>query len=267
MKLFLFLFLLFPSLASALTIGVGQAGRGYENFGLAMVERLPGSGIQNFEGSDDISQAVCDGVVDAGIMQIDAIRARALENCKLRVVGVYGSEFAYLLVPPGSNLDGLDDFNSTTKILIDTIGSGTDLFWQTVLSIETGKNGNNSSWSKAKGVNDPTFIAQTMAETGEIDAVLVVAKPNSTDLKELIDAGWDLIQFYDKDINDEMFNGEELYPVGDASIAGTGGWLSGDKSSSSYAIRSFIVLGDTAAKDRKVFADTARAAKAVAANR
>lgn len=250
--------------ASQTVIAVGQEGRGYEAFGLDMAQRLVGkldAVTQNFEGSDAISRAVCDGTAQVGIMQVDAIFARQKEGCKLRVVGTYGTEFAYLLTPPESDIDELSDLASGTKVLVDTVGSGTDLFWNTIVSIETGPDGNANGWAKATPVNDPIFLAQSMAEVGDIDAVMIVGTTGSKDVKELIDAGWQMASVYDKDINDQMFNGAELYPVGDASVEGTGGWLSGDASNDSYSIRSFVVVGEALSKDRRAFADVATAAK------
>lgn len=255
------------AMAQEVTIGVGQPGRGYEAFGKEMASRMAdriNAGVVNFEGSDAISRAVCDGKVSAGIMQIDAIYTRQKEGCKLRVVGTYGTEFAFMLVPPGSGIASLDDLTADNAVLVDTAGSGTDLFWQTVVGIENGPNGNKSGWSKARAVNDPTILAEAAAEVGDIDAVLIVGKTDSKDLKALIDAGWELIEFYDKDINDETFNGESLYPIGEAEVAGTGGWLSGNTSNDSYSIRSFVVLGEAASKDKVILAEFARAAKAVA---
>lgn len=251
-------------------IAVGQEGRGYEAFGKKMVERLVGklpAEIKNYEGSDAISRAVCDGEAQVGIMQIDAIYARQKEGCSLRVVGTYGTEYAYMLVPPGSKIDELHDLAAGNKILVDTVGSGTDLFWNTIVSIETGPQGNKSGWSKAASVNDPVFLAPSMADLGEIDAVLIVGTTKSKDVKELIDAGWELVAIDDKDINDEVFNGSSLYPREDAEIEGTGGWLSGNESNTSYAIRSFVVVGTELAADRRAFADVAQAAKAVSAEK
>lgn len=253
--------------AAETIIAVGQEGRGYEAFGKKMVERLNGklpASIENYEGSDAISRAVCDGAAQVGIMQIDAIYARQKEGCSLRVVGTYGTEYAYMLVPPGSSIDELHDLAAGNKILVDTVGSGTDLFWNTIVSIETGPNGNKSGWAQATSINDPVFLAPSMADLGEIDAVLIVGTTKSKDVKELIDAGWELTAIDDKDINDEVFNGSSLYPREDAEIDGTGGWLSGNASNTSYAIRSFVVVGSELAADRRAFADVAQAAKAVA---
>ena len=252
--------------SEALTIAVGQPTRGYEKRGKLIVERLIAAGdpavIKNYEGSDAISRAVCGNEAGAGIVQIDAIYTRAKEGCRLRPAFMYGTEHVYLMVPPNSNIDALDDFTNTTKVLIDTIGSGTDLFWQTVKDIETGKDGNKSPWSTANAINDPIFTAIPSAETGEIDAVIMVTTSDSPELKELYDAGWRMASFYDKDINDELFNGESLYVAESAEIEKTGSWS--NESNDSYAVRSFIVVDTDVAKDRKLFGDVTAAAKATA---
>lgn len=248
------------------TVAVGQEGRGYESFGKEVISRLKNMDgeYENYAGSDDISLAVCDGDAEGGIMQIDAIYARQKEGCRMRIVGTYGSEYAYLLVPEDSKLDELHDFDSSTRVLVDEIGSGTDLFWNTIIDIETGEHGNSSTWSKANPVNDPLFLADAMADAGEIDAVLMVTTTDSAELRELIDGGWELIQLEDKDINDLEFNGDSLYPREEAEIAGTSGFLSGNTSADSYVVRSFFVLNSDYAKaDRKAFATVARAVKTV----
>lgn len=255
-----------PAAADTFTIGVGQEGRGYEAFGKEVAARLKNmdTEIVNYEGSDDISIAVCDGDAQGGIMQIDAIYARKKEGCNMRIVGTYGEEFAYLLVPADSKLDELHDFDNDTRVLVDTIGSGTDLFWNTIVDIETGEHGNSSTWSQAQPVNDPIFLAAAMADAGEIEAVLMVTTPDSVELKELIDDGWELVQLEDKDINDLEFNGGSLYPRDDAEIAGTSGFFSGNIDADSYVVRSFFVLNSDYAKaDRKGFATVARAVKTV----
>lgn len=67
--------------AQDVRIAVGQQGRGYEARGFEIGERLSQRGyetwIDNYEGSDAISLAVCDGRATVGIVQIDAIYARA----------------------------------------------------------------------------------------------------------------------------------------------------------------------------------------------
>lgn len=257
-----------PALADTVSIAVGQEGRGYERAGKELQTRLNGrieTEIVNYTGSDDISRALCDGTAFVGIAQIDALFARSNEGCKLRVVGTYGHEYAYLMVPPGSPIADLGDINETTKILVDEVGSGTDLFWHTIVSIETGPHGNKSRWHKAKAVNDFSFLADPMAASGEIDAALFVTTPNSNELKELYDLGWRMAKIKDKDIDDQQYNGASLYAREKAEIKGTGGFLRGSEDNSTYVIPSFFIVGPDAAADRRTFADIARAVKTISA--
>jgi hypothetical protein len=249
------------------TIAVGQTGRGYEAFGknmaAVMADRVTAT-VQNYDGSDSISRAVCDGKADIGIMQIDAIYTRQTEGCKLSVVGIYGREYVYLMVPPNSDIGALSDLTADSTVMTDTLGSGTDLFWNTAVSIENGPDGNQSGWQKAKKLNAPIAFAESNIELGAADAVLIVAKNDSKDVKGLIDAGWEMASFYDKDLNDFVFNGDSLYPVEEASIAKTSGFFSGDVSNDSYVIRSFVAMNAVVAKDNALAAEVARAAKVAA---
>jgi len=250
--------------ASDIAIGVGQPDRGYEAFGKAMANSLSKAHnvtVVNYEGSDDISKAVCDGDVQVGIMQIDAIHARAKEGCTMRTIGNYGQEFAYLMVPPNSDIGDLHDLDGSSKILVDTEGSGTFLFWETIVGIENGPDGNKSTWSEAVPVADFSFLASTLAASSEIDAALFVTTTGSPELKELLAEGWELAKMSDKDINDQLHNGEVLYPRETAEIEGTGGWFSGDESAKSYVVRSFVTLSRDTSLDRRAFQDIARAAK------
>lgn len=252
-----------------ITIGAGQPGRGYDKNAHKMVERMKDgviASVVNFEGSDAISKAVCSGEVDVGITQIDGIYARQKDGCTLKVVGIYGTEHVYLMVPPGSEIGQLSDLTAKSHIQVDTIGSGTDLYWQTIVGIENGPDGNQSGWQKAQPVNDIAVMAQTNASFGTINAVLFVTGTDSTDVKTLYDAGWTLVPVYDKDLNDLVFNNTSLYPAEDAEIVGTGGVFSGDESADSYAVRSYIVMNAAAAGNRAVLNEVARASVALTAS-
>ncbi|MGB0660387.1 MAG: hypothetical protein ACPGNV_09430 [Mangrovicoccus sp.] len=250
--------------AADLTIAVGQPGRGYEARGLEIGQRLAQRGydvtVENFEGSDAISLAVCDGRADVGIMQIDAIYARGAENCSLKTVGSYGDEYAFLLFPPKSKNDELSDLGEGDKILVDTIGSGTELFWRTIVSIETGDKGNKSKWAKATPIYDLTILADTMASAGEIDALLVVGIPTNAEVLGLLEKGWELGELWDKDINDMNFRGGSLYEYEKVEIKVPGRWRA--LKDDAYVVPSFIVVRDElAATDRRAYGDIAAAAQ------
>lgn len=231
--------------AQTLTIAAGQEGRGYDRFAKAAVQRLvvkdiPAT-VSNNAGSDEITDKVCKGFAQLGITQIDAVDIRSREGCKLAIVGSYGSEQAIILFPKDSPYDSLSDLSGSNHILVDDVGSGTDLFWHNIVSIETGENGNNSDWSKVKPVNDIFLAADGLASSKNIDAVLMVTTPDSETLAEMVANGWEIGDLYDKDINDYVYNGESLYTA-DSVDLGTK-WGGGDEGDT-YVVRSVVVANE-----------------------
>jgi TRAP-type uncharacterized transport system substrate-binding protein len=249
------------AIADTIRIGVGQPGRGYEAHGMKIGDRLDDSEVVNFAGSDEISRALCDGDIDIGIMQNDAKYQRSLEGCKLRSVGEYpNKEFAFILFPEGSSFNELDDLRESNKILVDEIGSGTDLFWTTIKQIET-EHGRGSNWMNANRVNDMFLFADAMAAEGSIDALVYVGDPNSQEIWDFLSAGWEVGELYDKDINDMKVNGESLYTRETVTIDPPGRWNT--QKEDAYVVRSFIVARtDWLAEDRSRARDVAQAVKA-----
>lgn len=244
-------------------IAAGKPGGGYDKRARQIEQRLEQRGIPaevlNFNGSDEISLAVCAGRASIGIMQIDAIYARSLEGCQMKAVGSYGAELALILFPPRSAADQLSDLGPGSAVMVDTIGSGAELFWRTIVRIETGEDGDNDAWASARAVNDPMELANTAAEMGEIDAVIVVQKPDATIVQSLIGQGWTVGELWDRDIGDLVFNGGALYRAEEFGIPAPGGkktWAWG------YEVRSFIVVPRVVADgDRLRFAAITAAAQ------
>lgn len=256
---------LLPGLASAeaLTIATGKAGGGYDRRALQIEQRLEQRGIPaevlNLNGSDEISLAVCAGRADLGILQIDAIYARSLEGCQMKAVASYGAEVALLLFPPRSPHDELSDLGPGSAVLVDTIGSGSDLFWRTLVKIETGENGSGDPWAQARAVNDPLELANASAEMGEIHAVLLVRKAESADVQSLLGQGWTLGELWDRNIDDLEFNGGQLYLSEKLTVPTPGGKT---VKSWGYTVRSFIAVPRSVADgDRQRFAAITAAAQ------
>lgn len=249
--------------ADILSIATGKQGGGYDRRARQIEQRLEQRGIistiANYNGSDEISLALCGGRAGLGLMQIDAIYARSLEGCQMKAVGSYGMEAALILFPPRAAHDALSDLGPGSAIMVDTIGSGTDLFWRTIVRIETGDDGSQDEWASARAVNDPLELANTSAEMGEIDAVILVRKPDSPDVQNLLGQGWTLGELWDRDINDLEFNGGPLYRSEKLKIAAPGGktvkaW--------GYEVRSFIAVPRSVADgDRALFAAITAAAQ------
>jgi hypothetical protein len=240
-------------------IAVGQEGRGYEKRGLAVVEQLRGGwGVRNFAGSEDIARSVCDDAeTPIGIAQIDAIYVMEQEGCTLRTIGTYPTlEYAIILFPPGGDNE-LSDLGAGDSVLVDEIGSGTALFWQNIVNIEN-VHGNGSDWINATPVYDNIVFAESMADTGEIQAVVLVGNPNSQEVWDLINAGWDLGQFDDKDINDLQYRGNSLYEKETVKVDPPG-MFNGD-SEQAFVVKSYFIANSQNA-DRQDLARIARIVK------
>lgn len=257
---------LIPALAFAepLSIAAGKPGGGYDRRAIQISQRLEQRGIDativNLNGSDEISLALCAGRADLGIMQIDAIYARSLEGCQMKAIASYGSEVALLIFPPRSPHDELSDLGPSSAILVDTIGSGTDLFWRTIVKIENGENGSGDDWAQARAVNDQLALANASAEMGEVQAVLLVRKPDSPDVQALLGQGWTLGELWDRNIDDLEFNGSSLYLSEELKVPTPGGkkiireW--------GYIVRSFVSVQRAVADgDRNRFAAITAAAQ------
>lgn len=246
----------FAAAASAdpITIATGKQGGGYDRRAQEIGQRLEQRGIPveivNMNGSDEISLAVCGGRAGIGLMQIDAIFARALDGCDLKPVGVYGTEYAMLLVPPGAEKDELSDFGPGDTILADTIGSGSDLWLRTAIRIETGDEGDSDEWAQVRIVNDPLELAHASATMGEINGVILVRKSNSPDVVRLLELGWTLGYLWDRDLDDLQFKGQPLYAGEKITVQAN----SVKSRNWAYQVRSFIVASQAVAGgDRKAF--------------
>lgn len=251
-----------PALAD-FSIATGKPGGGYDRRALQIEQRLEQRGIiatvTNLAGSDEISLALCGGRADLGILQIDAIYARSLEGCQMKAVGSYGAEAALILFPPRADHDELSDLGPGSAVLVDTIGSGSELFWRTIVRIETGEDGSGDEWALARVVNDPLSLANTSAEMGEIDAVVLVRKPDSADVQALLGQGWVLGELWDRDINDLEFNGAPLYRSEKMKVPTPG---SKTLKAWGYEVRSFITVPRALADgDRQRFAAITAAAQ------
>lgn len=238
-----------------ITIATGKTGGGYDRASRALSERLRQrqieSNVVNLDGSDAITLAMAGGAADVGFTQIDGIYRRALEGVTLKPVGIYGEEIAIILFPPDSSIDALDEMDASSKILVDTVGSGTELFWRTIVQIETGEDGNNSPWASATPVNDMVSMANTMASFGDIDAVLLVRSAGSDDITNLLSLGWKLGELWDRDINDLKFNGQPLYESKEFEIQKPGSRRAAEDWG--YVVRSFIVVTEELQRNRDLY--------------
>lgn len=245
----------------AIAIATGMDGGGYHTNSLKMAERLKQRGYNSItvyptNGSDAITLAACNGNADIWTAQIDAVYSRHNEGCSLEPVADYGTEKAFLFFPPNSDMNELDDLNADKRIAVDGVGSGTELFWKTIVSIEKGENGTNDDWAKASPVESAPDLLNTMANFGDIHAAILVRKPDSPQIQMLLDQGWTLGYFWDRDIDDEIFNSLPLYASEKIAVKNSNGKT---QKNYVYNVRSFIGVSAKHKNDRKFKMDVAGA--------
>lgn len=247
--------------ATPLTIAAGMPGGGYDKFAKSMVVRLNQRGysnvsITNNNGSDAITLAACNGKADIWIAQVDAIYTRAMEGCNIKPVADYGVEFAMLLVPPNSGIYHLYDIKPTDTVATDGIGSGTELFWKTIVAIENGDKGSKDAWAKANVVESSPELLNTMANFGDIQAAVLVRKTDSADVKMLLQQGWHIVELWDKNIDDLQFNNKPLYTSTNSHEIRT---PQGTVYPWGYDVRAFVGVSKALGEDRSFKMDLAAA--------
>lgn len=238
---------LFATSAAAqdLTIYTGTKGGGYDAQAKIIAKRLEQRGanvsIENRNGSDDITLQACSDPNALWIAQIDAIYTREMKDgCFLPAVGNYGTEVAVILFPPKSHDDELSDLDASSKVFVDKIGSGSELFWRTIVAIE-GEHGRGDAWTQAEIVTGDTRRLSALASRGKVTAAVLVRKPGAADLEKLFSAGWSLGWLKDKDINDLMYGDKPLYEGRKIRMK------SGKKSHKGYAYDVVSLIGTTEA--------------------
>ena len=91
-------------LAKDLVIAAGKEGGGYHKKAEEIAVRLDQRGhnveVVNYNGSDEITLAMCKGEAQIGIGQIDAVDARRLEGCRLHPAADYGAEVNFFIISP-----------------------------------------------------------------------------------------------------------------------------------------------------------------------
>jgi tripartite-type tricarboxylate transporter receptor subunit TctC len=246
-----------------ISIGAGKPGGGYDSYAQSLATRVAqrqiAATVVNYNGSDEISLALCSNNVQVAPVQIDAIYARAAEGCELKPIGVYEGEYAVMMVPPKSPINELEDLTENSVVMVDTIGSGSELFANTIKSIELGDEGSKNKWAKFQVNNDPVELAHAAAGIGDVDALILVRRLHSdsglTEIRSLLRLGWTFAELYDKDLNDVSFNGKPLYE-GDYFVVKDEGR---NYKSYGYVVRTFVVANKELQKDKKTFAEIVKA--------
>ena len=236
---------------SPLVIAAGVDGGGYDKFADTMAIRLGQRGysnvvVSNNNGSDAITLAACNGKADVWIAQIDAIYTRYQEGCSLSPVADYGTEYAVILFPPDSPNYKLRHLSAADHVAVDGIGSGTELFWKTIVAINNSDKGGKDGWSKAVPVESAPDQLNTMANFGDIQAAIFVRKADSKDITMLLEQGWKIGEMWSGDIDNLKFNNKRLYESAQPEFR----FSSGKVSNYAYEVRSFVGVSKAHADDR-----------------
>jgi len=237
--------------ADPVVIGAGKEGRGYDKWAkdiaAAFSQRGQEAVVQNFAGSDEITLSICSDKVTFGPAQKDAAYQRAMEGCELMELWTYPSEeYIFLMVPPDSNIDELEDLTSSSKIATDAAGSGSDFTLRQLRRIELGEEGNKSDWANAAIENRSLKSAMGLGAGGKLDAVFFVGSRGSDDVKFFLKNGWEPVEVYDKDLNDLAFNGKPLYEGDDIIVPDYGKVYT-------YRVDTFIYGKELAGNQQELF--------------
>ena len=203
------------TVAEPLVFYTGAEGGGYHQKTVDLVQRMKQRDVdvvlQNRNGSDDITLQACQNPNSAWIAQHDAVWKREMEGCTLMDVGVHGVEYTFLMFPPKSNLDQLRDLTASHTVLVDKVGSGSELTWNIMSKIEKDYDP-DSSWTKVSLDNSAVKLAVSRAARSEIDAVFMVRGQNSDDIKRLVKAGWTVGEMWSKGIEKYQWGNKPMYP-------------------------------------------------------
>lgn len=243
-------------------VGAGLPGRGYDKYAQSLQQRLKVSRINsevvNLAGSEEIAIALCEDEIDVAPLQIDALYQASLTGCNINVAGLYGSEYAFLMFPPGSKSDELSDLDENSVILTDNIGSGSDLFIRQLQAIDAGPDGDQDSWSKAKVTNGELTAAGGILASGQADAIVLVTSPKSAIMQQLIGEGFEPGEMDSGSADLAKIRGQEIYVEKKVQVPGYGNaW--------SYEVKS--VIGTRPGLESSLPAQTYRRLLAEAAKR
>lgn len=197
----------------------GAQGRNYDSVMKSIAGELNNQGIPstilNLGGSEDILNALDQGKCSYGPAQKDVHYNLTKKNAGLSAtvqpVSLLYNEAMTMFCSSDSDIDELSDIDEGTKIIVDKIGSGSALTWDTMVNVET-EFGSGSSWIKAQVEYTPLDESVAALSLGNADCAFGVGAVPSNWAKGLEEAGNTLSWVYDKDLNDLTVGKSSLYP-------------------------------------------------------
>ena len=208
-----------PAMATDITLCAGAPGRNYDSVMQSVAIQLNKRGhhaiVKNLGGSEDILRELDAGTCDYGPAQKDVHYKLSKESATFAstvspLVLMY-NEAMQMFCSEDSGIDELEEIDETTTVIIDSIGSGSALSWQTMKDVEN-EYGNKSSWINAKTIYEPLDEAGAIIALGEADCAFGVgAVPAAGWGSELNEGGLTPVYIYDKDLNDLIVGKSPLY--------------------------------------------------------
>lgn len=206
------------SYAEDVVLCSGKPGGGYDSLMKEIGNELSRQGhsvqILNLNGSEDIINHLNAGKCHYGPAQKDIHYRKFKQDSSVTSSVVPRSplytEALTLVCSKNSRYDELSDIREGDTVIVDTIGSGSALTWETLVAIEK-EFGNGSSWSKAIPEYTPLDEAAGALELGVAKCAFGVGKVPINWASDIEKQGGRISWIYDKDINDLEYNGGPLY--------------------------------------------------------
>jgi TRAP-type uncharacterized transport system substrate-binding protein len=206
-----------PALADDVTLCAGGAGRGYDKVFQAVAVELKERGhnakVLNLKGSEDIINAIVAGRCQYGAAQGDIYYKMSKDNpsvgSALKPIDILYDEVATLVCSKDSGYDELSDISAGDTIIVDSLGTGSAMTWETMVAIEKEYGGSNA-WSQAVPEYIPLSEAGAALALGNAKCAFGVGSAPINWATEIENDGG-VAEVYDKDLNDLEFNGKSVY--------------------------------------------------------
>lgn len=204
--------------ASEITLCSGRAGGIYDNIMQTVGNELTQQGHQvtilNVAGSEAILNNLNTGKCQYGPAQKDVFykltKANQSVSGNIIPVNVLYNEVMIGFCSAESGIDELEEIDETTTVIVDKLGSGSAMSWETMVAIEK-EHGGTDDWTQAQISYTPLDEAQATIALGNADCAFGVGGLGSPWATALNEAGLTPLYIYDGDLNDLNVGKAPLY--------------------------------------------------------
>lgn len=196
----------------------GRAGGGYDATMRTIAAELERQGVDvevaNLDGSEAILNGIVDGTCDYGPAQKNVHYLMSKQSgavtSKAVPVSLLYNEVVTMMCSKDSGYDELSDLKEGDGVIVNVIGSGSALTWESMVAVET-EFGNGSAWIKATPIYTPLDEAMASISLGQAKCAIGVGSVPISWAKEMNEQGAVVGWVYDKDLNDLEYAGSSLY--------------------------------------------------------